>query len=301
LPASGWISRSLITGMISPGSGLRHVWVTPERPAEGAPPSSRPVTWRQLLPGHRIPVISKTPLLVAVGAYWAGGASSGRGLWLSMALASALWAVLYALNELTDAVLEAGHTEDRRVTWGLVIASAALVGLGGYFSPRLMAPLAVMVISQVAYCVLPLRLKRWWWGNALLSGVVNPVARVQCGAISGTGPIPALAYATLLSLHLGAAIRTRTLQRQRDRDFSYTVPPPGAERLGMLCTAAGVTGACLLCHQALLPPALAPLVTVGAAFATFAWSRRALSAGQLRRGWLPFALLSLVVIRALIR
>jgi hypothetical protein len=270
-----------------------------DRPTGDAAPSRGPITWRQLAPGHRIPVIAKTPLLIAVGAYWAGGAGNERGVWLSMAVASALWAVLYALNECTDAVLEEGYLDRRRVRLWLVMLSAVLVGAAGCVSTRLLALLALMVASQVSYCLPPLRLKRWWWAHVLLTGVANPLTRLHCGAIWGTDPIPTLAYGVLLSLHLGAAIRTRTLQRKRDLSLSYTVPPPGMEQIGVVCTAASITGAYRLCSQALLPPALLLLVTVGAAFAAYAWSHRGLRMAQLRRGWIPFALLSVVVVRAL--
>lgn len=284
--------------MIPREAGDAQVYLTAQRPTKAASPSRGPVTWRQLLPADRLPVVAKTPVLVVLGASCARGVDNARGVWLSMALAAALWVMLYALNECSDAVLEAGYTDNRCVRPGLLIAAAALVGVAGCISPRLLGLLALMVASQVAYCLPPLRLKRWWWGSLLLSGTVNPVTRVQCGAIWGTRPLPALVYVVLLFLHLGAAIRTRTLQRRRDRMLSYTVPPPGAEWIGMLCTAAGIGGTYLACSRALFPSAFAPFVTIGAVFAAYAWSRSDLRMGELRRAWIAFALLSLIVIRA---
>jgi hypothetical protein len=258
------------------------------------------MTWRQLVPGHRIPVIAKTPLLVALGVSWAGGADNVRGVWLSMALATALWLALYALNECTDAALEEGYIGELRLRRWLVLVSVVIVSTAGAVSVRLLIPMALMAASQLAYCLPPVRLKRWWWGGVLLSGVVNPTARLLCGAVWGTHPVPGLAYGALVCLHVGGAIRTRTLQRKRDLSLSYRVPPPGTEFLGLACTAMGILGAYRLCGQGMLPPALSLFVAPGGAFAAYAWCRRGLSIRQLRQGWIPFALLSIAVLVALL-
>ena len=63
-------------------------------------------SWRQLLPAHRLPVIAKTPIMVALGVYMAGGQFSQLRVALTMIITAALWTVLYAINESTDLAQE---------------------------------------------------------------------------------------------------------------------------------------------------------------------------------------------------
>jgi hypothetical protein len=256
--------------------------------------------WRRLLPEYRLLAIVKTPLLIAVGGYLAGGTSNERALGWSMLLGAALWATLYALNEATDAVFEAGDPDQSELRRWLITVAVLLVGAAGFVSAPLLALLGMMAVGQFLYCLPPWRLKRWWWAGVLLSGVMNPLARLQCGAISGAEPVPALAYGVLVALHLGAAFRTRTLQRARDRRFQYRVAPAGAELAGMLAMAAGLIGLYVLCLHSVLPASLTPHVALGALFGGYAWSQRGLTIGRLRRGWILFALLAVAVIRSLL-
>src|SRR5579871_5261800 len=65
--------------------------------------------WRQLLPTHRLSVVAKTPVLVALGLFLAGGRFVWGTVGWTLVLAAALWGVLYALNEAYDLAYEDGY------------------------------------------------------------------------------------------------------------------------------------------------------------------------------------------------
>jgi hypothetical protein len=252
----------------------------------------RAAAWAQLLPAHRRTVLAKTPLLVALGLYLAGGHFAAPAVWRTMALAAALWAALYALNESTDLVHEHGLTIGAAMQATLFVLPAALCLLAACLAPMLALLFALMTLGQIAYCVPPFRLKRYWWAILLLSGTINPVLRLQCGALWGSHGIPPLAYAVVVALHLGAGLRSRALLRERDRALAYHVAPRGIECVGMVCTFAGFAGAFLLCAQGVLPALLAPLLALATVFSVYAWSGRETSVARLRQGWLWFTLLA---------
>src|SRR5262245_41724604 len=91
---------------------------------------ARAASWRRILPSHRIPVIAKTPLMVALGVYLAGGDLGTRAVALTMALTALLWAALYALNEATDLRLE----QRLNVPRALPLALGAVVFVIGFFA-----------------------------------------------------------------------------------------------------------------------------------------------------------------------
>lgn len=260
----------------------------------------RAAAWAQLLPAHRRTVLAKTPLLVALGLYLAGGHFASPAIWLTMALAAALWATLYALNESTDLVQEHGLMIGAAMQSILFTLPAAVCLLAACLSPTLALLFALMTLGQIAYCVPPFRLKRYWWAILILSGTINPLLRLQCGALWGPHAIPFLAYAVVVALHLGAGLRSRALLRERDRALAYHVAPRGIEWVGMICTFAGFAGAFLLCAQGVLPPLLAPLLALASAFAVYAWSGRETSVARLRQGWLWFTLLAALALVVLL-
>jgi len=257
-------------------------------------------SWRQLLPAHRLPVLAKTPLLIAVGLYLSGASFDLRSSGLTMVLTVALWAALYAVNEATDLELEHGLHIRRQTRASLRALVAALCAASVLLSWPLAGLLALMAVGQIAYCAPPLRLKRWWWAVLLLSGVLNPTLRLQCGAIWGAHPIPPLAYLAMMGLHLGAAARSRVLLRERDRRLGYHIAPPGTEGLGMACTGIGLLGTGLLCWQNVLPRVCLLLGAVVIPFCVYAWSGRVTNVARLRQGWLWFALLACVVLAVLL-
>jgi hypothetical protein len=260
----------------------------------------RHAKWRQLLPAHRLPVIAKTPAMIFVGVYVAGGRIESRPVLLTVLLAAGLWAALYALNEATDLEREQGYQVEPRMKIGLVLLCAMLCATGMALSSRLGLLLTLMAAGQIVYCVPPLRLKRYWWAVLLLSGMLNPILRLECGAMWGTRAIPALAYAVFISLHLGASMRSRSLLRKRDARFGYHTAPPQLETMGIACTGAGLAGGYLLCHVGTLPSFCAIFTTFAAAFAVYAWTGRGADISRLRRGWLLFAVLALLTLAVML-
>jgi len=262
--------------------------------------SRRAATLRQLMPIHRLAVIAKTPMLIAVGLYAAGGPADGAffspSVIATMALAAGLWTALYALNEATDLEREHNYFVERSVKAWLFAACVVVCLLAARLSMGIGLLLTAMAVGQCCYCVPPLRLKRHWWAVLLLSGLMNPILRLECGAYWGAHHIPPLAYAVFVSLHLGASIRSRVLLRNRDRKLGYRVAPQGMELVGIVCTFSGLTGAGILCLQGVLPRPFLVFVGVAAAFSVYAWSKKATSVAHLRQGWLWFTVLSLAAL-----
>ena len=63
------------------------------------------VKWREIFPKARLLALSKTVLLVSLGLALSGGRFSLQTAGFVL-IATVLWALLYALNELTDHSLE---------------------------------------------------------------------------------------------------------------------------------------------------------------------------------------------------
>jgi hypothetical protein len=281
-------------------------WIS-ETPLESstALPSSavaqrRPITGRQLLPSYRLTVIAKTPMMIALGLYMAGSHLSSPGTVATMVLASLLWGALYAVNESTDLLLEKNFWMEPRAQQALLALPLLICLLAAWVSPLLGVLFLLMTVGQLAYCVPPVRLKRHWWAILILSGTINPMLRLLCGAIWGVVPISPLTYGVFVCLHLGATIRSRVLLRDRDRGFGYRVAPPRLEVAGILCSALGLAGAYWLCWQGTLPRVFALFILIATVFACYAWSGRATNLTQLRQGWLWFAILSLFALFALL-
>lgn len=260
----------------------------------------RAANWRQVVPTHRLPVASKTTVLVAVGAYISGSSLSDLRVWLSMAFASLLWTVLYILNEATDVEAEQGLFV-QPLLWRSIVGLLWVLCLGAAFvSPLLSLLLSLMFLGQWAYCAPPFRLKRYWWAILVLSGVLNPLLRLWCGAIWGGRQIPLLVYIVVISLHLGATLRARSLQKSRDKMLAYSTAPFRVDIIGRLCTVLGFSGSFVLCFQGVLPPIFTVFILLCLPFSVYAWSSRAQSMRQLRRFWAVFALLAFVAICALL-
>ena len=257
---------------------------------------TRAASWRQLFPTHRLPVLTKTPLMIALGLYLTGGRFEMRTVGATMLLFATLWAALYALNEATDLAIEQHFEVPRRYLLPLFIFPALLCVLAACLSLRLLLPFCLTVLGQFAYCVPPVRLKRWWWAILLLSGFLNPILRLEAGAVWGQHPIPLLAYLTFVSLHLGAALRVRALQRQRDEGFGYRSAPHYSEIAGIVCTVLGIVGTSLLCWQGILLRPCIYFMLPCVAFAVYAWSGRAKNVADLRQGWFWFALLAFIAL-----
>ncbi len=251
---------------------------------------------RDLLPAHRLPVIAKTPILVALGAYFAHADFARRELWLTFGLSTLLWTILYALNEMTDVASEQGLYVSPQIQRVLYILPFLICAASLPLSLPLFACLLAMTLGQYAYCVPGVRLKRYWVTIVLLSGAINPLLRMECGAIWGTQQMPLLAGAVFVLLHLGATFRARTLQRERDSRLNYHTAPKFSDWLGPVCTALGLLGALVLCLQKILPHVFILYILIAAGFAVYAWSGRVHSMNTLRRGWIGFALLALVAV-----
>jgi hypothetical protein len=261
----------------------------------------RRARWRQFLPLHRLPVIAKTPLLILVGVYVAGGRFESRPVLLSMLLCAGLWISLYALNEATDLEGEQGYWVERATKAWLFLLCCGACAAGCALSWRLGLLMTLMAAGQMIYCVPPLRLKRYWWAVLLLSGIMNPILRLECGAMWGTRAIPAFAYAVFICLHLGASMRSRSLLRRRDAKLGYHTAPRQLEWAGIACTSLGLAGACVLIYQGVLPPFCAVFIAFAVAFAFYAWAGpNGADISRLRRGWLLFALLGLLTLAAML-
>jgi len=246
------------------------------------------------MPSHRLLAVAKTLILVALGVHLAGGDFQRPTVWLTLLLGGLLWSALYALNEYTDLVAERGYRPHRGLCALLVTVPLLISAGAGSLSPTLLALFLAMIAGQMAYSMPPLRLKRFWWANPLLSGIINPVLRLHCGAVWGTHPVLWPAYVALICIHLGAALRARLLQRERDRSLGYSVTPPAVNALGFILVLLGFGAMFLLYLEGALPPAVM-LATVGAmVFAAYAWSSRVKDIRQVRAGWLGFVVLALI-------
>jgi hypothetical protein len=251
--------------------------------------SARPhASARQLLPIHRLTVIAKTPFLVALGLYVSGGHFAWPTVGVTLVLASLIWGVLYAVNEAFDLTLEEGWVVPRAAISALVAAVLIICAIAYSVSPALALLFGIMTAGQLAYCMPPIRLKRWWWPVLVLSGIVNPVLRAYCGAIWGPQPIPFLVLAAIVLVHVGATVRTRALQRERDRNLRYRVSPERLDRLGVFFTGLGLIDSAWLCALNVFPRIFLLTSPVVVGFVMYAWSERAKSMKKVRRGWILF-------------
>ncbi len=255
--------------------------------------------WREVAPLHRIPVVTKTPVMIMAGAYLSKAEFRANTVFATMALGSLLWAVLYYYNEVTDVTLER-ERKVKRELWTTCFALTALtVVLGFLVGWKVGACLFAMAISQWAYCSPYVRLKRFWQANILLSGTINPILRFTCGAVWGTVGMPWLLLGMYVLLNIGASLRTRTLLRRRDAGLGYSQPPVWMEAVGKATTFLGFSCAFSLILRHGLPRVFLLFLVVAAGYAVFAWSGRVTQMRQLRRGWILFAALSVFAIMAL--
>lgn len=257
---------------------------------------TRLAIWKDIIPVHRLPVIVKSPFMVALGAYLSDSRFTWQTVGASMILSGLLWAVLYPFNEATDLACEQSRPIPR-ATWGaFTLLLALLCALGWYFSHTLGFLLMGMVASQCLYCSPLTRLKRFWWGNVLFSGLLNPLLRLTCGTIWGTHGGTLLFYGGFLALHLGASLRARLLLRKRDKRLGYTVAPTWCHPLGIFASYSGLLGMLALIVQGELPRIFGLFLVVATLFVTYAWSGRRKSMQELRRGWILFAVLSAIAL-----
>jgi hypothetical protein len=228
---------------------------------------------------------------MAVGAYLSRAPLQADALWAAMALTSVLWICLYALNECSDLILEHRADVGRSRQAALIALPLIIAAASTFVSSKLPALLLLMVATQVAYSLPPLRWKRHWELIVLVSGVINPVLRLLSGAAFGDQPIPAVAFATLVLLHLGGTLRTRQLRRERDRSLGYRVAPGMVHYPGVAATILGLCGICVMCQTAILPRVFGLFAAAGLLFAVHAWSGRTQEVTVLRKAWVLFAAL----------
>lgn len=254
-----------------------------------------------LVPFDRVLLVSKTPLLVVLGAYVAGATGELSRVGTTAALASALWLFLYAFNEATDACLERSFSVHPSVAQLLASIAVSLSFFALALSPTLAVLFLTMTVGQFVYSLPPLRLKRYWWFIVLVSGVVNPLLRIECGVVLGDHPVPPLVYAAVLLVHIGGASRTRLLRRDRDRSFGYRVAPDWLRFVGCAAAVLGMVGVFAMCLISMLPVRVLPIAFVGLAFTVYAWSGRTTDIAVLRKGWALFAPLAIVAMLMLWR
>ncbi len=257
---------------------------------------TRMAIWKAIIPVHRLPVIVKSPFMVALGAYLSGATFTWQTIGTTMLLSGLLWAVLYPFNEATDMACEQQRSIPRG-TWALFTTLLTVIcTVGWFFSHKIGMLLLAMVASQCLYCAPWFRLKQFWWGNVLFSGIVNPLLRLGCGVVWGTHGSTSLFYVGFLALHLGASFRARLLLRDRDRRLGYTSVPNWGHPVGVVTTVIGLLSMLGLILQGELPRIFGLFLGVATLFVSYAWSGRAKSMQELRRGWVLFAVLSAIAI-----
>jgi len=243
----------------------------------------------QLLPIHRLTVIAKTPVLVAFGLYMADGRFAWQTVGATLVLASLMWAALYAVNEAFDLTLEEHYVVPTATIAGLVGGVVLICGAAYLISPALALLFVLMTVGQLAYCVPPIRLKRWWWPVLILSGIFNPVLRAYCGAIWGSAPMPVLGVLSIVLIHVGSTIRTRALQRGRDLNLEYQIAPPSVDRVGAVFTVLGILDGAYMCAMNVFPRVFLLSAPFVIGFTLFAWSDKTKSMKAVRRGWILFS------------
>lgn len=242
-------------------------------------------------PWYRTCAVAKTPALILFGVMASGGETRSSSTFATILLVSLLWLGLYELNEISDIACEQARSVPlwrwssvSLWTLGLCIAAYSLsTGLGTICT--------LMLVGQYLYSLPLLRMKRLWWYVVVVSGITNPLLRVACGAIHGQHSISPIAWATVVALHLGAALRTRTLQSSRDRELGYsTVPSLAACSMGVASCAIGLIGICVLTVIGVLPLWGFALAVMGGWVTALVWSPHRKDMDTLRkRGWLALA------------
>jgi len=268
----------------------RLVTTEPKAQSPTAQPTT-PLGWGQIVPIHRLPVITKTPVMIMMGAYLSQAEFRLQTVMATMLLGSLLWTTLYFYNEVADITLEKKQTVRRDIWITCFVLTALTVVMGFAVKWSVGVCLLAMALSQWAYCSPHVRLKRNWQANILLSGTINPILRFTCGAVWGTG-MPWLLLGMYVLLNIGATIRTRTLLRSRDEGLQYSQAPMWLEQVGKATTLLGFSCAIFLIAHHNLPPIFLLFFLIAAAYSVYAWSGKVTQMGQLRRGWLLFAALS---------
>jgi hypothetical protein len=245
---------------------------------------------------HRLPVVIKTSALIALGVWVSHGVVTSTHALVTMFLGAVLWVVLYGLNEWSDLRLESGASLP--VSYALLLSGAAVFTMvaASYISGKIGILFGLMIVSQVLYCIPPFRVKRYWYSALVLSGIVNPVLRLESGAALGIHSVPMQLLMAFILLHLGAAARSRCLLRKRDSGLGYVVAPVHLERFGIAVTALGIVGSFIVCYRQIVPQFLALFVALAAGFAVYSWSSKDRNIGQLRRAWLWFAVLAIIFV-----
>lgn len=249
--------------------------------------------WQRVFPIHRLANVAKTPLLVAVGLYAAGGRWETSTVGATLVLTALLWLLLYTLNESVDRVHEEGIAVPAGTLQVLAAGIAIVCTAAAFVSPLLGVFCVGMTFSQLAYCLSPMRWKRHRWGGILVSGAVNPMLRLLCGATWGPLPLPWTLLIVVVCIHLGTAIRSRTLLRARDSNLGYATLPETYSVPGVLFSAAGVAGVFLLAFQGVLPRVTLLFALIGLLYSIYMWGYRRVEIQQLRTNWIGFATLSI--------
>ncbi len=249
-----------------------------------------------LLPSHRLPVLLKTPAIVAIGCFSSGGNLGSPQTIAILTLSTFLWAALYALNEWTDL------REEQRLNlplWQsrlLIFTSLFICALASAYSHYAGLLLLLMSLGQMIYCLNPFRVKRYWFGALLLSGIINPALRLECGGTLGSHSVPAVLVICVISLHIGAATRSRCTLRKRDSSFGYHTAPGGLELFGILFTIIGHFTGIMASVEGILPHIFIIFLAGSALFSCYAWSNKHRSISELRRGWLWFAMVAVIAL-----
>jgi hypothetical protein len=253
------------------------------------------------VPTDRLFLVMKTPLIMAGGAYLAGASFREGGLWLAMGLASVVWLLLYGLNESSDATCERGLVSAGRYQYWLLAVPLVLAASAAWISLGVAAYLLLMVAAQVAYSLPPLRGKRHWALVVLISGTINPLLRLQAGAVLGHHALPLLAYVSLVLLHVGGALRTRLLRKERDLRLGYRTVPAVVRPFGAGATILGLLGIGLMGRLGALPVLFAYYALGCLPFAVYVWSNRVPDVVVLRKAWFVLAVLALPALLLLAR
>lgn len=249
-----------------------------------------------LLPSHRLPVLLKTPAIVAIGCFTSGGNLGSSQTIAILTLSTFLWAALYALNEWTDLREEQGLDPPLWQSRLLILTSLLICAIAIAFSHNAGLLLLLMSLGQMIYCLKPFRVKRYWFGALLLSGIINPALRLECGGMLGSHLVPTILVISVISLHIGAATRSRCTLRKRDSSFGYHTAPLGLELFGILFTTIGHLTGIIASVEGILPHIFIVFLIGSALFSCYAWSDKKRSISELRRGWLWFALVAVLAL-----
>ena len=243
-------------------------------------------------PKIRFFALSKTALIVLLGAY-VSNAKLNEAFLEVLALTVALWAVLYAINETTDRFYENGVTVKIIHLVAYPLAIAVILMASSRLGEEIFIFALAMTMSQVAYSLYP-RLKIFWWGALLISGLINPALRFFLGAIGGEkNHAFYLTLIVLLLVNLSGAIITRVKKRRPDSEHHY-LPIPGVFSIMLPSIIATSAVGCIgLTFVGILPASCWYLVPPGFLYLL---DLKKMTINQIRRWWLVFFSISLVII-----